>query len=376
MAEEHLANGVGVGVVISSRDLAYELAAKYAESYHALGAHVMIDRQFYTPDSVVGKLDTYPDADYRNSISQLHQMDDAALSEFSTQLLEISTALSVDAVIAPAVIYEHGRPEIHRLNRRLFQAARAVGNKLAKPVYATVVIGRSAAATDPTINSALSEATSLDADGWYYAFEFEEERIPSSRQAVRRCCAAGLTLACTGKPVMHAYAGPMGLLSFGFGATSVGIGHSQNLWKFDRSRWDEPAGGGGGGDAPARHFSASLWGTIIDPDEVADLTAPLRQAVLTDSPYRVPWTRWQANKHLVHVIGSTIGDLAATTNPRTNANAAIASLAAAVELHSEIIAASVQLRDGTDSYQANWSAALADVLVQHTNDYDFLELLA
>ena len=175
---------------------------------------------------------------------------------------------------------------------------------------------------------------------------------------------------------MHAYAGPMGLLSFGFGASSVGIGHSQNLWKFDRSRWDEPLVGGGGGDAPARHFSASLWGTIIDPDEVALLTGSLAAAVLTDSPYRVPWSRWQANKHLVHVIGSTIGDMAATTNLRTNANAAIARLEDAVELHAEIIAAGVQLRDSTDSYQANWAAALADVLAQHTSDYDYLELLA
>ena len=29
--------------------------------------------------------------------------------------------------------------------------------------------------------------------------------------------------------MLHAYAGPMGLLSFGFGATGVAIGHSQNL---------------------------------------------------------------------------------------------------------------------------------------------------
>ena len=93
--------------------------------------------------------------------------------------------------------------------------------------------------------------------------------LPSVRETVRRCCVAGLTLACTGKPVLHAYAGPMGLLSFGFGATGVAIGHSQNLWKFTRDRWMPAASQGGGGDAPARFFSKALWGTIIYPDETS-----------------------------------------------------------------------------------------------------------
>src|SRR5260370_12552277 len=118
----------------------------------------------------------------------MHGMADVALADFANKVMVISTALKVDGIIAPAVIYEHGRPEILRLNRRLFQAARAVGNSLTKPVYATVVIGRSAAATDATVNAALSEATSLEADGWYFAYEFDEERIPSARQAVARCC--------------------------------------------------------------------------------------------------------------------------------------------------------------------------------------------
>lgn len=165
------------------------------------------------------------------------------------------------------------------------------------------------------------------------------KRIPSGKDAVYRCLDAGLTLATTGKPVLHAYAEPMGLLSFGFGASGVGIGHSQNLWKFTRERWEGANGQGGGGNAPARYFSGALWGTIIYPDETSQLTAAVRNQVLTlptafCAPVLatppLPWKRWEAGKHLVAVLGQTYGGLVATTDARTNANAAVARLTSAL----------------------------------------------
>lgn len=273
------------------------------------------------------------------------------------------------------MIYEAGRPEILALNGRLFRAARAVGNALGKPTYATVVVGRSAGATSATVSTALSHATSLDADGWYYTFEFDQERIPSSREDVLRCCTAGLTLACTGKPVLHAYAGPMGLLSPGFGATGVGIGHSQNLWRFDRNRWEAPEEQGGGGAAPARYFSSALWGTIIHPDETVQLEAAIQKQVLTASPFTKGWNRWGASKHLVYVIGKTISDIAANPDPRANAAAASAILTGAVALH-EDIARALALRDNTGAYQANWKLVLEDLLRNQQEDYAYLDLLS
>ena len=59
LALDHLQNGVGAGVVISPRDLSLDSAVRYAEEYHALGAHVLIDQQFYLPDTSVGRLDSY-----------------------------------------------------------------------------------------------------------------------------------------------------------------------------------------------------------------------------------------------------------------------------------------------------------------------------
>jgi hypothetical protein len=374
LALEQIQNGVGVGVVISPRDLGHDNAIDYATQYHALGAHVMIDQQFYTPDSMIGKLDTYPICRHRNSISSLHSISDHDLGELARDLENVNRAMAADGVLAPAVVYEAGRPEIHALNGRLHRAARDVGNALGKPAYATVVLGRSATATMDTVNAALSFATTLDADGYYFAFEFDPERIPSSREAVGRCLSAGLTLACTGKPVFHAYAGPLGLLSFGFGATGIGIGHSQNLWKFDRSRWDDADAQGGGGNAPARYFSSALWGTIIHPDESAQLSTAIQGQILTPSPFTIPWDRWQANKHMVYCLGTTIAGMAGTTDPRMNVQAAINILDAAAALHTTI-SGTLALKDFTNTYQRNWRLALTDLLANNSADFDYFALL-
>ena len=80
----------------------------------------------------------------------------------------------------------------------------------------------------------------------------------------------------------------MGLLSFGFGSTGAAVGHSQNLWKFSRDRWEPPVEQGGGGNAPPRFFSSALWGTIVYPDETALLSNELRAQILTPSQFCGP----------------------------------------------------------------------------------------
>lgn len=378
---EQLQRGTGVGVILSPRDLPMHKAVEYAEQYRAHGAHVLIDQQFYEPAYSNKNLASYATNEYRRSVSQLRQITDEQLTALSVALQQIHRDLSAEGVLAPALVYETGRPDITEVNARLFGAAKQVGDNLGIPTYATVVLGRSATTTIDTINASLSHATSLNADGWYYAFEFEPARVPAERDAVYRCCVAGLTLACTGRPVLHAYAGPLALLSMGFGATAAAIGHSQNLWKFSRSRWQPSSGQGGGGGAPPRFFSGSLWGTIVYPDETAQLSNPLRTRVLTLSPFSEPvgasrdWSKWDANKHLINVIATTVSELAETNEPRANVQAAIDRLEEAVRLHSNIAQAGVQLRDDTNVYQAHWAAALGDLLNGNGSDFDYLSLL-
>ena len=373
---EQLQQGNGVGVIVSPRDLSWANAQEYAAQYHSLGAEVVIDQQFYVPDFSNKHLDSYATNQYRLAASSLHQLNDQQLSHLATAMQQVNGSLDADAVIAPAMAYEAGRPDIVSLNARLFSAAKNAGDALGKPTLATVVLGNSVTSAGQTVRTALSQATALSADGWYYAFEFPPERIPSASSHVLRCCVAGLTLACTGKPVLHAYAGPMGLLSFGFGATGAAIGHSQNLWSFSRSRWEAPVAQGGGGDAPARLFSGSLWGTIVYPDETAQLPQSLTSQIVTDSPFLVPWDRWQANKHLVYTVCSTLAALAAHSDPRLCAQAATSVLTDAVGYHSSIAGLGVTLRDDTSAYQANWLNAVNDLLTQHGDDFDYLALLA
>ena len=379
---EQLEHGVGTGVILSPRDLAFHNAVDYAGQYRNLGAAVLLDSQFYVPDFINANLTSYPLTDHRVEISTLYQISDAVLDTLSENLEQVSRDIGVSAVIAPAVIYQAARADIVQLNAKLFNAAKRVGDSLGVPTYATAVLGQSVTGSTQTLAPMLSQVTALTADGWYFAFEFDAERVPSDRAAVERAGGAILTLACTGKPVLHAYAGPLSLLSFGFGATGAGIGHSQNTWRFAPERW-QPSTGGGGGGAPPRFFSTNLWGTIIYPDETVRLPGALASAVITHSPFSTPvgqtppldWGRWEANKHLVFLQGQTADRIGRLMDPRAAAQEAIQVLNTAITLHGQIAAAGIQLSDSTNSYQANWLAALNDTMANAANDYDYLELM-
>jgi len=153
------------------------------------------------------------------------------------------------------------------------------------------------------------------------------------------------------------------------------------VWKFTRDRWQPPINQGGGGDAPARFFSSSLWGTIIYPDETVQLPANIRQQVLTASPFSTPvatggaWPRWDAGKHLVYVIAATVSQLSQINHARNSAQAAIQHLQNAMQLHQSIQQQGIFLGDATNAYQANWRLALQDLLQNSSADFDFLELL-
>jgi hypothetical protein len=380
---EELQHGNGSGVIISPRDLARHKAEEYAKKYQDLGAQVLLDHQFYVPDFANTNLSSYPICQHRAAISQLHQISDAALDVLAKDLEESNRELGVAALVAPAAIYAAGRTDIVQLNARLFLAAKRAGDVLGIPTYATVVLGRSVTSSLQTLSPVLSQVTALDAHGWYFAFEFGADRIPSDQVDVELAGQALLTFACTGLPVLHAYAGPMSLLSLGFGASAAGIGHSQNTWQFTPDRWQPSSGQGGGGDAPPRFFSSGLWGTVIFPDETARLPAAVIPQVMTYSPFSDPvaqkppqsWSRWDANKHLLYVIGKTIEQIARPNNARLCAHAADQLLDNAVSLHGQIAGSGLALADDTNSYQSNWRDALRTTLTNSSKDYDYLEML-
>lgn len=383
---EQLQGGVGVGAIISARDLTMNNAADYANQYRDLGAGVLIDHQFYVPDFSNTKLASYPTNQFRDSISGLNQVNPQQLAGLAQAIASIHTSISTDGIIAPAAVYEAARPDIVDLNARLFETAKAVGDARGLPTYATVVLARSATSSHNTLAAILGSATALDADGWYFSYEFSPSRLPSAYDEVYRCCGAALTLACTGKPVLNAYAGPIALLSLGSGCAAVGVGHSQNLWGFTRERWETPTSqGGGGGDAPPRFFSTALWGTIVYPDEVVRLPSGVATQVLTQSPYSarsvttsgtLPWSRWDANKHLVDRVCQTVGTIATDTSPRQNLQAAATILRQAVTLHGQIADRGLALRDEAGAYQDAWLRAINELESSRASDYAYLDLIS
>ncbi len=383
LALEQLEQQVGVGVILSPRDLSRDLAVEYAVKYRALGAEVLADPQYYIPESDIGHLTSHETAQFRHSVSGLGGIGPAKLAELGDALISWNTDLQTSAVIAPAVIYEAGRPDILDVNAMLFGEAKRAATATGVPVYASVVLGHSVTSSDGTLSEILAAATALDPDGWYFSFEFREPRIPSSTMLVRRFLEAGLVLACTGKPVMHAFAGPMALLSRSCGMTAVGVGHSQNVWQFTRDRW-RPAEGGGGGAAPPRLFCPPLWGTIVYEDEFALLSEDLRTQIYSPTPFStqvkatppfLPWSKWDANKHLVYSVCTRATDILQEPSLLNAGTVAVASLERAISLHEEIAAEGVELTDGTATYQSTWREAVIQFMAGAHQQLDFLDLL-
>jgi len=384
LALEQLQDGCGVGAIVSPRDLAFDKAKEYAPKYHETGAEVLIDQQFFLPESDVGKLRQWPCFNHRGRTSSLAGLSQGAIDALATSLEEENRGLKCAAILAPAVTYAAGRRDIAELNSRLFSAARKAGDTIGVPTLATVFLGDSAAASYETITEALSAATSLGASGWYFAFQFGDARLPADDGEILRYCAAALKLAATGLPVLHGYAGPIAPVSLATGATGVGVCHSQNTWGFSPSRWKDQSGGGGGGDAPPRFFSPRLWGTIVYPDEFARLPEELLKQIVVHSahssavsirPPRAKWSRWDANKHLVATVCAE-SDALSQKSLSERVSWVVTLLEGATSLHSEIARLGVELNDHTADYQQPWLDAVRRAGTVFKDEYEVVSLLA
>ena len=378
---EQLQNGAGVGVILSPRDLSYAKAQEYVDEYLANNASVVIDPQWFIPGFSNRQLEDYPTADLRSSVTTLATISDAEMIRLRGALVAENRALKTNALIAPAVLYAAGRNDVVQLNRRLHLVACDAAAELGIPCYGTAFLGESITNSGQLVESTLSAVTSLSCDGWYFGFEFPAERIPSATDTVYRCLAAALLLVQTGKPVLHAYAGPLGILAFASGCTAAAAGPSQKQWRFCPERWEDASGSGGNGRAPARYFSETLWGTIVFPDETALLPAAFVQQIYTPSPFAsspppATWSKTDATKHLIYTICKGIERISAITSPTACRQSVVALLDRAVQLHTSIRNSyGIELKDDSAGYQANWRSALTILEQNHQDDFDFLEML-
>lgn len=376
---EQLQHGAGAGVVISPRDLKLHLAADYAAQYRECNASVLFDPQWHRPEFSNEWLQSYPTCDLRGSLPTLNNMTDDTLRRLKEGLVEENRQLNTDAVIAPAIMYAAGRPEIIKINSKLHSAARGAADELGIPCYATAFLQESVTASMEVLETVMSSVTSLTCDGWYFAFDFPDERIPSSRALVYRCLRACLLLALSGRPVLHAYAGPMGLLSIASGCAAAACGADQTQWRLCIERWEPPIESGGDFTAPPRYFSRSLWGTIVVPDELSLLPHAIQRRILHSSPFAtVPlaygWDRTAARKHNLYTMCAGTAEAAAPMNLRESRQITDGILNAAVQLYMEIMEDyHLNPKDGAAAYQANWRGALEDLWGNHPDDFDFID---
>jgi len=73
---------------------------------------------------------------------------------------------------------------------------------------------------------------------------------------------------------------------------------------------------------------------------------------------------------------TAIMTLSSRSGLRMIAQQAIDRLDSAVDLHGAIAGLGIDLADQTNTYQANWRDAMADLLASNGSDYDYLNLLA
>jgi hypothetical protein len=380
LIQEQLQHGNGVGVILSPRDLSLANATTRSEEYRALGADLLLDTQFYEPSYQNRHLASFELEPFRQSVSDLCKLGDHDLDQLAHRLERLNRDLETSAVLAPALVYEAGRVDIIDLNSRLFSAAKAAAESIGIPVYATIVLGKGVTNSDTVAYELLSHATSLQAAGCYYAVELDDGPTPTDAELVYRLCSLGLTLACSGLPILHGYAGLTGLLAFAFGADAVAFGHSHNLRYFTRERWQERPPQGGAGEPPPRYLSGALWSTIVLPDETVRLR-DLWSRVASPSPFApasaadTNWSRWQANKHLLFVLGNELTRFSIIGSARTSALAAVDHLRRSAELHRSIGNLGIDVKDNANRYQANWFRALTDILQERQADFDYLHLL-
>lgn len=379
VVKEFVRAGVGVGVIVSPKDLAHDKALEHASQYRSDGADVLLDPQFYVPEYSAGKVGTYPTAAFRQSITTLGAVTERDMDGLARALEDENRKFGTSAVVAPALPYEAARPDIEALNSRLFRAAKKAGDAIGVPTYGTIAISQTLSNMN-LVERALSSATAEEAAGWYSTFEFKKERLPTDVDDVFRFANASLTLACTGAPVLHAFAGPLSILSFGSGATGTSVSFWQNMWGFSRERWkDNPDQQGGGGNAPPRFFSGPMWGTIVYPDETALIDRDLRMEVMQSTSYSgptaggLPWEKWESYRHLLLCISEGVNDLAAAATAREAMEMAAARLERAVDLCRRI-ERKVALRDDTSKYQSVWLEAARKMLAEKGADYDYFEM--
>lgn len=387
IAEEQLREGNGVGVVLSPRDLSADNAKAYSESYRSLGAEVLFDPQFYIPENRSGQQGTYEELnEFRVSASKLVDNSHVEMRKLETALKVMAQRYACTGIVAPAVALEAGRPDSLQVNLALLMAAKSAAQAMSLPVFGVIPVGKSLLNSDLELATTIARMTAKRVDGWIFMADSGLDGYCLDKDCVKAIATSLLRLAQTGKPVMHGCAGPLSILSICFGATAVGLAHSKNMWRLPLSRFLPPEVSGGGGAAPPRVFSRSLWSSFVFPEELQPLPKQLRERIVTNSKwvfidpqddnyFVAQVSKWDTNKHLLYMIGSTIAELQSLGSSRKIAVQVQGILRNASTLHGEVERV-IAVKDNANQHTSCWQQALDEILETRVSDYQYLDLVS
>ena len=386
IAEELLKSSNGVGVVLSPRDISDAKAEEYGRSYRNNNAEVVFDPQLYVPQNSVGLHETHEEfMEFRVSASKLLKHSQSEFARLGAALRNVAKKYSCTAILSPAIALQAGQPEHLKLNIDLLDVAIESASKIGLPVYGVIPIGQSLALSQSELSSVISKYTSKKVDGWMLMMDLGQNGFSVDTVLLKSLGVSILRLAQTGVPVMHGCAGPHALLSSAFGASAVGIAHSKNMWHLPLSRFI-PSDGGGGGASATRVFSRALWSNFVYPDEFARLPSLLKEQIVESSKWvsidlendaiylASDFRQWDANKHLLKIIGSEFSDLLSIDDLNIRCDLVEKRLSGSIVLH-KLIGSHYSVKDRASAHQSTWLSVLTDIRKMRKLDYQYLELL-
>jgi hypothetical protein len=205
---------------------------------------IVLDPQLYVPDSERGCL---PKQSYFPS-----DLDSADLAsdEWWAGLVQgigaCASQLSVNAVASPAVLPNLWNPEYHV---RCAETARMLRQSLPSQMRAltTVIVDYSQMSNEETVLSVASIVSEVETDGYYLVVvsNVEPRREFSGEKELAGIMNLIRQLEATERPVIVSHCSSEMLLYKAAGATHCATGKFFNLRRFTRSRYEDPASGGG-----------------------------------------------------------------------------------------------------------------------------------
>ncbi len=285
------------GVILSPVNYA---EAKVATQVASMREHPVLDSwfdaQLYVPTSERGKLRTW--SYFPTDVDTADQSSDAWWISIVEKLVECCSRLGVAAVCSPAVLSrQYSDDYFATLISTGQELARRVAGTGMRPVQ-TVVVGMNDLAIENRLLSIASILTRSDIQEIYLVFigTLEPRRELSDVEEITGAMRLIRLLSRAGYRVTVGYSSSDMLLWKHAGALNCATGKFFNLRRFTRSRFEEPASGGG---QQPYWFEEQLLAFLRE----GDLIRIARAGLLSDSSSRNPF----AAGILAKVNGSTGG---------------------------------------------------------------------